>query len=267
MPSSTPVPRPVRVFVAYAHEDIAYRDRLVKIMVPWVRQGLVEVWADHKLAGGDVWDEKIKEALEEADLILILMSVDAIASEYIHGVELRRAMERHEQGTARVIPLIVRICAWKEETWLGQVQAVPRGGTPIAEHASPDRAWDEVREQLKGVIDELRISMARPVQAAGQRATPRVDQLSPKLASPPESAGRRKAAHTIAWVGLALGLGVWALAGSILAVHYLPGSDGFDFDLVAWLMVAGLVPLVLGLVVRARASTMASDEDVDTRRL
>ena len=166
MPSSTPVPRPVRVFVAYAHEDIAYRDRLVKIMVPWVRQGLVEVWADHKLAGGDVWDEKIKEALEEADLILILMSVDAIASEYIHGIELRRAMERHEQGSARVVPLIVRVCAWREETWLGQVQAIPLGDTPIAEHTSADRAWDEVREQLKAVIEGLRAATSQPLGVA-----------------------------------------------------------------------------------------------------
>jgi len=129
MTSSTPAPRPLLIFVAYAHEDVVYRDRLVKIMVPWEHQGLVKVWSDHKLAGGDVWDEKIKEGLEAADLILILMSMDAIASDYMRGVELRRAMERHQQGTVRVVPVIIRLCAWKEETWLGQVQAIPRNET------------------------------------------------------------------------------------------------------------------------------------------
>jgi formylglycine-generating enzyme len=172
MTPSAPDARPVRVFVAYAHEDVAHRDRLVKIMVPWERQGLIKIWADHKLSGGDVWDKKIKEELERADLILILMSVDAIASEYIHGVELHKALERHLQGTVRVVPVIVRICAWKEETWLGQVQAIPRSGAPIAEHSSSDRAWDEVRQQLKEVVDSLRIAVSRPSSVGEVRVTP-----------------------------------------------------------------------------------------------
>src|SRR5205809_1795808 len=119
------VPRPLRVFIAYAHKDTEYRDELVKTLAVWERAGRLEIWADNKLLGGDPWDKKIKQALDQADLILVLMSRDAIASEYIHGVEIRRALERHELGVARAVPIIVRICAWKE-TPLGELQSIPR---------------------------------------------------------------------------------------------------------------------------------------------
>jgi hypothetical protein len=44
-----PASRPVRIFVAYAHKDMEYRDELVKTMVVWRREGLVEIWADNEL--------------------------------------------------------------------------------------------------------------------------------------------------------------------------------------------------------------------------
>jgi hypothetical protein len=243
MTSPAPAPRPVRVFVAYAHEDVAHRDRLVKIMVPWERQGTVKVWADHKLVGGDVWDKKIKEALEEADLILILMSVDAIASEYIRGVELRRAMERHDQGTARVIPLIVRICAWKEETWLGQVQAIPRGGTPIAEHASPDRAWDEVREQLRDVIDELQKSITQPGATAKPSpkppvAPPALIRSMPGQAKPSKMRVSRSAPPVDLFFAC-LGIMFFAVLMTLLWVY--GDSPGKPPPWLAWFLLLGSV--------------------------
>jgi hypothetical protein len=98
MTSSASSPHPVRIFVAYAHKDVEYRDELVKTLTPWARLGKVEIWADNKLVSGDAWDDKIKTALYRADLILILMSRDAIASDYIHGVEMRTALEASKRG-------------------------------------------------------------------------------------------------------------------------------------------------------------------------
>jgi formylglycine-generating enzyme required for sulfatase activity len=82
----------------------------------------------------------------------VLLSRDAIASEYIHSVEVRRALERHEQGTARVVPVIARVCAWRD-TKLGVLQAIPR--MAIADYSNPDTAWEEVRNQLRAVIEGL----------------------------------------------------------------------------------------------------------------
>jgi sulfatase modifying factor 1 len=171
MTPPTSASRPVRVFVAYAHKDAEYRDELVKTLKPWLRQGLVELWADNKLLGGHIWDQKIKEALERADLILILMSRDAIASDYIHSVEMKGALERQQQGTARVVPVLIRLCAWKK-TGLGHLQAIPRGELPIAENPSFDGAWEGVREELEHVIEELRVMISQSPAVAEPPSVP-----------------------------------------------------------------------------------------------
>lgn len=48
-----------------------------------------------------------------ADVILLLISVDFLASEYCYSKEMETALTRHDAGTASVIPVILRPCDWK----------------------------------------------------------------------------------------------------------------------------------------------------------
>jgi hypothetical protein len=50
--------------------------------------------------------------LNRANVILLLISADFLASDYCYDVEMKRAMERHEAGEAIVIPIILR--QWTE---------------------------------------------------------------------------------------------------------------------------------------------------------
>ena len=102
--------RPVKVFISYAHEDGELREKLEAQLAILRRQGLIEIWQDRQIGAGAEWAGSIHNELETADLILLLVSADFLNSDYIFDVELRRAIDLHEAGTARVIPIILRPC-------------------------------------------------------------------------------------------------------------------------------------------------------------
>jgi TIR domain len=99
-----PVPKAVAIFYSYAHKDEKYRDDLAASLALMKRQGIIREWYDRDLVPGEQWENKIYGELESADLILLLVSRDLINSDFIWSQELRRAMDRHAAGGARVIP-------------------------------------------------------------------------------------------------------------------------------------------------------------------
>lgn len=172
MPASTTSPRPIHLFVAYARADEDFRRELLKTLADWKREGLiVDIWSDREIAPGKDWDDAIKDALNAADLILVLMSRDSIASEYIASVEIVRALERHASGEARVVPVVIKPCDWPS-TKLAKLQIVPSSGKARSKYADPEDFWLDVRSELKKVVLELQAVRARiaaaPPAAGGE---------------------------------------------------------------------------------------------------
>jgi formylglycine-generating enzyme required for sulfatase activity len=182
MPTSAPSPQPIRLFVAYARADDDFRRELLKTLADWKRQGLiVDIWSDREIAPGKDWDGAIKDALNAADLILVLMSRDSIASEYIASVEIVRALERHQRGEARVVPVVIKPCDW-QSTKLAKLQIVPPGGKPLSKYSDPEDFWLDVRNELKKVVLELQGIRATTV--AVRPPAPKV-LPTPVLVQPP----------------------------------------------------------------------------------
>ena len=144
---------PVRLFISYAHEDTGHREVLEKSLAPLVEEGRVEVWSDGRILAGGAWDDKIREEVERADVVLFLVSRDLLASSYVRSVELERALERGQAGEAAVVPVIVRPSDW-EGTALGQLQAIPTRGRPVTRWEDRDEAWLDVVRQLRRRIEE-----------------------------------------------------------------------------------------------------------------
>lgn len=102
-----------RVFISYSHEDEPLRAELDKHLSLLRRQGEIDLWSDHRIpAGGDL-DDSISEALESADVVMLLLSADFIYSDYCFGVEMKRAMEKHERGETVVLPVMLRPCDYQ----------------------------------------------------------------------------------------------------------------------------------------------------------
>jgi len=116
----------VRLFFSYSHVDEALRDRLETSLAMLRNEGLIESWHDRRIVAGDEIDAAIDEELEKAEIILLLVSPNFLASRYCYGIEVKRAMDRHKAGSARVIPLILRPangsvrrlagCSWFQKT-------------------------------------------------------------------------------------------------------------------------------------------------------
>ena len=73
----------LRLFISYSHEDEKLKSDLDKHLIMLKRSGKVEVWNDRQLIAGQEWDSNIKKEMQEADIILLLISADFNNSEYI----------------------------------------------------------------------------------------------------------------------------------------------------------------------------------------
>src|SRR5260370_35842881 len=97
---------------------------LVKHLSVLKRQGIIDIWHDRNISAGTEWEREIDKHLNTAQIILLLISPDFMDSDYCYGIEMKRAMERYEQGKSRVIPIILRPAYW-QKTPFGNLQALP----------------------------------------------------------------------------------------------------------------------------------------------
>jgi TIR domain len=150
---STP-PRAVEVFYSYAHVDEPLRTELDKHLSLLRRQGVIAGWHDRRITAGTEWAGAIDSHLQRAQIILLLVSADFLASDYGYNVELQRAMARHEAGEARVIPIILRPADWHSAPF-GKLQALPRDGRPITRWQNRDEAFLDVVRGIRAVAEEI----------------------------------------------------------------------------------------------------------------
>src|SRR3954453_19850454 len=108
MPPSERPAAPVPLFFSYSKKDKALRDKLETHLSLLQSQGVISGWHDRRIEAGTEWDGAISENLDRAGIILLLVSADFLASRYCRDIEVARPMERHDNGEARVIPVILR---------------------------------------------------------------------------------------------------------------------------------------------------------------
>jgi hypothetical protein len=171
-----------KVFFSYSHKDEELRNRLEVALKMLQRQGLIEAWHDRRIVAGDEFNGEISQYLEEADIVLLLVSPDFLASDYCYDVEMGRAMERHHAGDARVIPVILRRCDWHHAPF-SKLMATPPDGKPIRSYPDLDDAFQDVAEAIRKAVPQAAASAllptaAAPVAAAAPRLRPRSSNLS-----------------------------------------------------------------------------------------
>lgn len=168
-----------RVFISYSHQDEELRDQLEVQLAMLRRQGLVEVWHDRRLLPGDHLDWTISDELNRADIILLLVSPDFIASDYCYKIEKGRALERHREGTARLISVILRPCDWTH-TDLRQYLVTPKDGRPITQWPDRDEAFLDVARSIRRAIEEIGRA-GKPKQVHDFIERPAVEEAAAEL--------------------------------------------------------------------------------------
>ncbi len=149
---------PVKIFTSYSHKDEEMRQELDIHLAMIRRQPAVDIWNDREIDAGEEWDAAIKSELDSADIIMLLFSPTFLASRYVYEKEMVTAIERHNNKTAWVFPIILRKCDWKE-TEFKKLQVVPRDragvSLPIKNHEDQDEAYYTVANELKRVIKRV----------------------------------------------------------------------------------------------------------------
>ena len=183
-----------RVFFSYSHDDEQHRNQLDKHLALLRRQGLIETWHDRNIPAGGQLDDHIDQEVNRADIILLLVSASFIASAYCYSREMARAMERHEAGEARVVPIIVRDCDWHSAPF-GKLKAVPTDGKAIVSWTNFDAAYTDVAKEIRRLVEPVSGSRGMVVGAMARsqhRATlPQAESSSSPAALGPRSGNLR----------------------------------------------------------------------------
>ncbi len=146
--------RVTKAFISYSHKDTEFWHQLEPHLHLLKYGELLETWIDSMLLPGDEFDDRIAHHLDDADIIIFLVSSDFAASRYCREVELPRALARQKAGLARIVPIIVRRCLWRK-TPLGIFTALPKDGQSIKSFDDRDEAYTYITEQLELLILKL----------------------------------------------------------------------------------------------------------------
>jgi CheY-like chemotaxis protein len=178
---------PVTLFYSYAHEDEDLRDELQRHLTILERRGVIRSWHDRAITAGSDWGHEIDQRLRTADMVLLLISTDFIASDYIFGVELDVAMQRQRSGDAVVVPILLRDVDLQPEdadrlpfVSLLKSQGLPRDWKPVTSWSNRDEAWTNVARGLRKTVQAIQerraaASSKAPVTEPARPPTPRAD--------------------------------------------------------------------------------------------
>lgn len=146
-------PEPVELFYSYSHKDEKLRDELAVHLSLLQRQGVISAWHDRNISAGSEWAKEIDQNLNSAQIILLLVSANFLASDYCYSIEMQRAIERHEAGEACVIPIILRPVEWSGAPF-GKLQALPKNARPVI--AWKEKAFVDIVQGIQKAAEAIR---------------------------------------------------------------------------------------------------------------
>jgi tetratricopeptide (TPR) repeat protein len=178
-----PVSPPLQVFISYSHKDEELREELDIHLANLKRQGKIQAWHDRAIEAGAEWDAEIKHQLETADIILLLITPRFIASNYCYDLEMQRAVQRHDEGSARVIPIIGKPCDLQDSPF-SKLQALPKDAKPITKWDDRDEALLNVVQGIRRAVETLQAKKSEGVPLEKEAIAPTPPPLTPSSLPP-----------------------------------------------------------------------------------
>lgn len=136
----------INLFVVYAPEDELLKEKLVEHLSILRHQGLISVFDEGNINAGEDWQQRKTELLNNAHLILLLISSDLLASDNLYNEEVVKSLQRHNKGEACVVPVLLRDCVWKTSIF-ANLKALPKNGYAVTD----TKNWQSVDAAFKDV--------------------------------------------------------------------------------------------------------------------
>ena len=179
------MPNPAKIFISYNHNktDRDYLDRLLKQLAPLARAGKVSIWEDAQIRAGQIWEHEVKTKLAEADIIIMLLSADYFASNFINDVEIPMAMAQHAAHQSHIVPVLLRSCGYAY-TDIKNFEILPK--TAHDQRLVPVDRWDSADDALDTVVHRVNQLLQPPA------ASPVVIPVTPSKTSAKPSISDRE---------------------------------------------------------------------------
>jgi len=145
----------IRLFYSYSHKDEELRKELEEHLSLLRKQGVISGWHDRMIGAGEEWKGQLDKNLEEAQIILLLISPSFLASDYCYDIETKRALERHDKGEATVIPVLLRPVDWVGAPFF-RLQGLPIDLRPVTTWTNRDEAFMNIAHGIRKAIERMR---------------------------------------------------------------------------------------------------------------
>ena len=150
------IPDPVRnqVFISYSHRDKEWLERLQIFLRPLEREGKIQCWDDTRIQPGQKWQEEIEKALASACMVILLVSADFMASDFIANNELQPLLAAAEAEGVIILPVILSSSRFPRTPSLSRFQALnpldkPLLGMSIAER---EAQWQKLTDTIEDIL-------------------------------------------------------------------------------------------------------------------
>ena len=163
------------VFISYSRKDKAWKDLLVSHLGVLEKAGRLRVWEDSRIMPGTDWFPEIANALGQTNVVVLLVSVASLTSDFILAEEVPRMLERRGDGLV-VYPVLVRPCAWDQVPWLAAINLRPEGTRALSSMAE-----HEVESFLADMANEIADLGMGPVERQVPPGLPAVSRVRLRL--------------------------------------------------------------------------------------
>ncbi len=150
-------PAPLDLFISYSEDDEKFEKELETHLVMLRREGTIRPWHSQQTQAGLETEKNIDSHIDQSQIILLLISPSFLASDYLYEQEMARAMKRHAEGAARVVPIMIR-SANIGETSFSKLQALPRSHPPVDKAGNRDEVWSKIAQEIREICKSLRNS-------------------------------------------------------------------------------------------------------------
>lgn len=137
----------LRLFLLFAPEDRRLVRRLERALTPLVRNKIFSTFSARQLLAGERSEEQLSQALAEAQVLVLLVSPDLLASDALW----RFYQAAKPRADLRIVPVLLRPSNY-EHTDLKDLQPLPLDGRPISTWQDQDAAWVAVSRGLLTLV-------------------------------------------------------------------------------------------------------------------
>ncbi len=164
----------IKAFISYSHEDSRFRTALLKHLESINKLFDIDLWYDGEIDAGGHIEEEVIAALDNADIILLLISENYISSNFCYNIEMERAFKREQQKQCIIVPILLKDASLNEAMPFYNLKTLPTDRKPVTSFHPHNKGYADITDQLTKIIrkfiDKSSDKVLKPVKIANKPA-------------------------------------------------------------------------------------------------